>query len=511
MARPAFTGALVGPLKRNLLILAIWGAWLWLFGPTLRWLAHVSTAHAHYRVGLLLFLLGGLAALLLAHRHLDKGRDEAILLRAPSPRPGPLALLGGAAVLYVAQGHLIRIHSLGALLMGLATYGLIGLFLRPATFRRGLPLSLLLCALLPFGAQANTLVGMAARVLTAEATAAVLAAQGVSALSAQAVLVLDTGIAHVDDPCSGLRSLWTGALFFLGASFVMRRAPGPRWLLCGALFACLLLAVNIARVCAIVVLCHLFRLRALAEVLHEPIGVLGFAAACGACFMALRLVPALPAPAPAMEEQGTGGAPAPGWLVLLLLCALPALALLRGPQPILQEAEPGTPSILLPASLQPQDLPLTAAERTLLQRFGAGARKWRFRHGEISGSLIVVAATSWRAQHPPELCLSAAGFRIEGIEVGSAPGFPVRRLLLRGEGGLQAGIYWFQSRARTTSDFLTRALAPLTLGGGRDERWVMVSVLLDHAHDDQGRVNGLLGAVHQAVAAALSERREDRR
>jgi exosortase O len=508
MVRPAFTSGLLarGPLQGNLLILAIWGAWLWLFGPTLRWLAHVSTAHAHYRVGLA--LSGGLAALLIFGAWRAR-RAGSLLRRAPAPRPAPLALLGGAAVLYVIQGHLIRIHSLGALLMGLATYGLIGLWLRPAAFRRGLPLALLLCALLPFGAQANTLVGMAARVLTAEVTAAVLAAQGVTALSAQAVLVLDTGIAHVDDPCSGLRSLWAGALFFLGASFVMRRAPGLRWLLCGALLAGALLIANIARVCAIVILCHVWQMRALAEVLHEPIGVLGFAAACGAGWAALRLVPAISAQA---AEEAAGDAPASGQriLILMLLCALSVLALLRGPQPLLQAAEPGTPAVALPASLQPQDLPLTAAERTLLQRFGAGAKKWRFRHGEISGSLIVVAATSWRAQHPPELCLSAAGLRIEGIEVGSTPGFPVRRLRLRGVGGPQTGLYWFQSRSRTTADFLTRALLPLG-AAGRDERWVMVSVLLDRADDNPRRADGLLGAVHQAVAAALAEEGVERR
>src|SRR5206468_2976313 len=104
---------------------------------------------------------------------------------------------------HLANAYTLHMSSLSALLFGLGGYGLLGLYLPRGAFRRGLPPALLLCALLPFGAHANTYAGLAARVLTARIVQDLLAGLHVASLSSQTILVLENGIAHVDAPCSG--------------------------------------------------------------------------------------------------------------------------------------------------------------------------------------------------------------------------------------------------------------------------------------------------------------------
>ena len=45
------------------------------------------------------------------------------------------------------------------------------------------------------------------------------------------IIVLENGVAQVDVPCSGLKSLGTGTLFLLAATSMEDRKLGGRWLL----------------------------------------------------------------------------------------------------------------------------------------------------------------------------------------------------------------------------------------------------------------------------------------
>src|SRR5207244_267239 len=171
------------------------------------------------------------------------------------------------------------------------SYGLLGLYLPPARWRRALPAALLLVGVLPFGDQADTWLGFATRVATAHGAAGVLAALHVAALPAHTIILVENGVAHVDVPCSGVRGLWIGLLFFVGATLVERRALGLRWAAAGALYAALLLAANVARVATVVLLGLVAERRALGDVLHAPVGVLGFASASAIALLLLRCVP----------------------------------------------------------------------------------------------------------------------------------------------------------------------------------------------------------------------------
>jgi exosortase/archaeosortase family protein len=57
-----------------------------------------------------------------------------------------------------------------------------------------------------------------------------------------------------------------------------------RWLMATLIFAILLLAANLARVGLLVLVGQAYGWRLLAQMLHVPLGVVGFAAACAAAW-----------------------------------------------------------------------------------------------------------------------------------------------------------------------------------------------------------------------------------
>jgi exosortase O len=98
--------------------------------------------------------------------------------------------------------------------------------------------------------------------------------------STDTILVFETSVAQIDLPFSGVRSLWTGALFLIAAVWIERRPFNLRTLLVGAAFVGLLFAANLERILVLVMVGQVAGWRTAAEMLHVPLGVLGFGAAC---------------------------------------------------------------------------------------------------------------------------------------------------------------------------------------------------------------------------------------
>jgi exosortase O len=475
---------------------ALVGAWLGLHASTLRWLgAHFAGSPLH--AGLLVVALALLA------RGVGPRAGAGEVARALSRRPRaaavPLALVVLAALGFLVVERRLDVSILSALLFGVGSYGLAGLYVDGDRFRRALPAALLLIALLPFGDQADTYLGFTARVATARVVAAALAACGQGALPVETILILENGAAHIDVPCSGVRSLWTGLLFFLAATCLLRRRLGARWALIGILLAASLLVENLARVAAVVLLAAGLGLRRAAEVIHAPLGVLGFALACGLALALLRrFVPAVDegAAAAARPRRARGLAP-------LLAGSLLALTALHARRPA-AAAPPPPPRLALPGALVAQALPLTVGETDLFRRWGGAADKRRFRLGEHEGTLLAVFSRSWRAHHAPEVCLAGSGVRVEDLhDLALDAGAVVR--VAAADGGRRTAVYWFQSPSRTTGDLAARIWDDVS---GRERRWVQISLLIDAPlaiESPEGRA--LVDSIRGAAALALAQER----
>lgn len=491
------------------LLLAI--AWTALFSPVLRWLAGTFASEA-FRFNLLLLVAS--VSLLVARALRARPRGLLALLRELGDahlrlRVAPLALITGAISGYLLVEHSLDVHIASAALFGLATYGLVGLYVTPTSWRRALVPALLLIAVLPFGEQANTYAGFAARVATARFVSAALSSLSIASLGSETVLLLESGVAYVDVPCSGIKSLWTGLVFFLAATHVERAPTNLRWVFSGAVFAVLVFAANVARVTVIVLLVAGGHGR-VAEVLHEPLGLVGFGFACAAAvvMLARRDHGAEPVSEGTLAQETVSLRPAPRSShagAAALVAAVAVTAILRPSEQTPSPAPPRTVPLQLPPELHGRPAPLTAAESGLFERTGGTfAEKHHFRSGPLAGTVLFVLTTRWRAHHPPELCLASAGARIDALEtVSFGPGRELR--VARLDGGRRTALYWFQSEQRTTGELLDRVLSDLR---GEGPRWMLVTVLLETGSGSEPQLREVFERFFHIARAALAERAE---
>jgi exosortase O len=479
--------ALRGPITSALFV----AAWLRLGLHTMGWIAR-SFASETERTGRVL-LLAALALVLVSARS-HGPRLARALLDGPRLRPLPLIVLLACTAGLLGRERLFHLNILSAVFFGLGSWAFAGLYLPSSAFRRTLPLALLLVALLPFGTHLDVFVGFPARVATARIVAACLSAVGVPSLPTESILVLDHGIADVDLPCSGVKSLWAGALLLFAATFLDGRRMRGRWLALAALYGLLLLAANALRVLCLVLLHFVARESAVARIAHLPLGVLGFVAASAAMLALLARLPRCPSESESVRHKAVP------WPVAALAAALSILA--SPSSGVASSAPPKLPTlhIALPSELQPSSLPLTAAEARLdALPDGPRAEKWRFAWKGHSGSLLVMSGGSFRVQHAPEVCLAAAGHSVDEIhEPAASDPIPCRYRWLVLDGGRRSAVYWFQSPTLTTPRLLERAVAEVS---GRQRAWALVSILFDQRIDPADEIaRELLERIHASVA-----------
>src|SRR5512136_508599 len=164
------------------------GLWLWLYWPVFDYLA-VIFSREDFRANQVA-LAGVLALIGIQLAQARKKRPRLHLDAAPQLHVPALGLALGGSALYLAVERFLDINTLSASLFGLATYGLLGLWLEPRRWRQGLLAALLLIGTLPFGEHMQTFIGYPVRILTATAVRDGLATAGVASISMDTILVL---------------------------------------------------------------------------------------------------------------------------------------------------------------------------------------------------------------------------------------------------------------------------------------------------------------------------------
>lgn len=494
----------VGTLLSNLLILALW---CWLYHPLFRYLS-VIFSDQFFRTNQLILLVV-LALMLLQARRGGLGFRLDI---RPQLAWLPLAVALGAAVGYLLVERFLDMNILATTLALLASYGLLGLWLTPVRWRQGLPAVLLLMGALPFGDHLQTFVGYPLRIATAHLVGEGLRLLGVASVGADTILTFENGIAHVDLPCSGIKSLWTGGLFLIAATWIEQQRLNLRWLGIAAVLGSFLVVGNFVRVAVLVTVGVVGQLRLLAEMLHVPLGVLSFGIACGVTLWLLRRGrPVGAATAAEREPPGREAAPVlrprPIWLPPTLMACIGILALLYQPRPQTGlQALP--PAWSFPAAITTTVEPLTADEIWWLSKDGAeSADRRRFQWGDVSGSMLLITSQTWRAHHRPERCFEVKGLAVDDLRTHLVtPDFPLRVVAL-GQGNqhnTHSAVYWFQAADQITEDYGTRMWADVAPDR---QRWVLVAILFDdHRPPDRAALAPFYQAVAAAVDAGLAQR-----
>ena len=471
--------------------------WLWLYRPIFDYLSIIFTRE-DFRTNQIVLI----AIIVLIAMRLRRGDGHLRFDVAPHLALLPLSLVIGGSLAYLFAERFLDINTLSASLFGLATYGLLGLWLAPQPWRQGLPAALLIIGALPFGDHMQTFVGYPLRILTAGIVRDGLATAGVASVGIDTILILENGVSHIDLPCSGIKSLWTGALFLMAATWIERRPINLRWLLTALLFAGMLFAANLARVAILVVVGQVAGWPLMAEMLHVPLGVLGFVAACLGALALLRWQK--PLPSVDTGHHWPDHLSRPSWLLPGLAIIIVSMGLLYSPRPH-TGLTAASPVWAFPTDLTTEPMPLEPDEFEWLTRDGAeAADRHRFEWRGITGSMILITSSTWRGHHRPERCFEVYGLSLEDSRTQLIdPDFPLRAVSL-GYGDTPAqlsAVYWFQSAHRTTDDYATRMWADLDPGR---ERWVLVSILFDDHHDaETDDLPELYAALHQAVAQGL--------
>jgi len=491
--------------------LALLAAWVWLYRPVFRYLGILFTREEFRTNQILLLGISGLLLVQAVRAHLRLRLDPAPHLHLPALA---LALVGSLA--FVLVEYYLDVNILSAILFGLASYGLLGLWLAPERWRQGFPAMLLVVGVLPFGEHLETFAGYPLRTFTAGLVRDGLGTLGFHAVGVDTILVFESGVSQVDIPCSGVKSLWTGAMFLLAATWIENRPLSLRWLLVAAVTGLLLFAANLLRVAMLTLVGPALGWTGLARMLHVPLGVLGFSGTCLAALFLIRNLPARfrirPAGQTAMEYHAM---PRPAWLApLAALCVLP-LALFSSPRPVAEAASAAAPTWSFPAELSAQPAPLSAQELDWIRQAGAEtADRYTFHWrdpaqdaasgGIVTGTVMLLTSRTWRGQHQPERCFEVFGLTVRSSStILARPDFPLRILALsspNAPGQVSAG-YWLQSASQTTDDFGQRIWADL---GPQRQPWVLVTLLFDQEYDSHlPELIHLFAALHATVESSF--------
>jgi exosortase O len=481
----------------------ILGLWLWLYRPVFDYLAIIFSREDFRTNQIVLVGVVVLIAFQMRKGHLRPRPDAWPQLYLPA-----LILVLGGSALYLVVERFLDINTLSASLFGLASYGLLGLWMRPRRWRQGLPAAVLLIGTLPFGEHIQTFIGYPMRILTANIVRDGLARAGIASIGVDTILIFENGVSQVDLPCSGVKSLWTGMLFLIAATWIERRRFNLRWALTAIVLAGLLFLANLARVAVLVAVGQVAGWQLMARLLHVPLGVLGFCAACAAAVLLLRWrqpsVDPQPDSPPAREALERASPTRPMWLAPALAAAILAMALIYAPRPQTGLAQ-SPPDWSFPAELATEPMPLRPDEIAWLIRGGAdSAERRRFDWRGITGSMLFITSRTWRAQHRPERCFEVFGLSLNDSRTFLVtPDFPVRFVSLGNSSGrgLLSATYWFQSVGRITDDYGARMWADLS---PQRDRWILVTLLFDRVYDPSATdIQALEVAVRDAVARSL--------
>ena len=488
--------------------LVIWTAWGWLFRPIFPYLQRIFTKNDFRTNQVLLVLVVGLIIHQLVEHHADGHRLE---LGWPVLRRWPLIISIGCAVGYLLIERFLDVNTLAASMLAFGSYGLLGLWIRPKRWLVGLPAALLIVLTLPFGHHMQTFIGYPMRIATAAIVRDLLSSAGIGYVGIDTILILENGISHIDLPCSGVQSLWTGTMFLLAATWLEEKRISARWFLIVTLLMVLLFLANLARVAVLTVTGSVLGWQLFAEMLHIPLGVLGFVLACGAALWLLKRLPSPNlsqregdlAPQKGAVERGHPYANTlnrPKIAPLLIAALFVGLSFLYTERPSFATTFE-TQVWQFDSSIEVTPFPLKSYEAEWLTRDGAeSAERVTFKSGNLSGSIILITSRTWRAHHSPERCFEVYGLTIDQSTTHLVDQtFPIRLVTL-GEGTYTAN-YWFQSAEITTDDYATRIWDDLQR---KRDRWVLVSMIFDEGVDvNSAEVKAFYETIHATVAETL--------
>ena len=155
----------------------------------------------------------------------------------------------------------------------------------------------------------------------------------------------------------------------------------------------------------------------------------------------------------------------------------------------------------IPQQILSESIPLNPGEQKFFGNYPeTQTEKIRFVSGNLRGSMLTVASTSWQTYHAPELCFTVSGIPVDRIERKQLTSAILARWLSLKDNQLSA-TYWLQSTQGTTDNFLSRISSDIR---HKNQTWVLVSILFDNLENPESfEIKNFVTAVHNAVNLSL--------
>ena len=158
-------------------------------------------------------------------------------------------------------------------------------------------------------------------------------------------------------------------------------------------------------------------------------------------------------------------------------------------------------SIDLPADITTENLVLTQQETDFFDNpANPFVEKVKFKSRGLSGSMLLVASDTWHAHHPPELCFVGNGFKVDNMN-STVINDSINARWLSLENATKSATYWFQSSQKTTDDFVSRIWENISHS---DKTWILVSVLFDESFNQTDRdIENFTQSIYNTIDEAL--------
>ncbi|MGY8847638.1 MAG: exosortase O [Bacteroidia bacterium] len=382
----------------------------------------------------------------------------------------PVLIMVLGLVSYRILDFYFGITTFNTLAFLLFLFGYVGLFVDQAVWLKSSIPIVILTLILPFGDLLDTYLGFPLRMQTSNAIEIIIGKLGIDLIDHQTILSLENRYTQVDTTCSGLNVIWAGTLLFIAYSIIERIQFGLKWLALFVAFIAMLLLFNGTRVLILVLLELVLENPKLADVVHVPLGLIGFIIPVLVVWFVLkrnqnRLAPILKQkkesrPRYLFVGQGT---------VLVLLLSLFAFT----PHKEVLAPKP----LSISESLDFEPIAITDKEQAYFDFEGSDARKYQLNYKSLRGTIILVASRSFKGHHDPTLCLQSIGLSIKKNEPRIIDGKPFRYLTFRKSS--RVGVYWFKSGDEYTDDYSYRVWYDLK-NNDKNNNWLQVTALLDN-------------------------------
>lgn len=394
---------------------------------------------------------------------------------------------------FLATEKFIDADMVSCFFVGLAIYGFMGFIIETDKWKASFPLVLLFIVCLPFSYHIETFFGFPLRVVSAKIAETFLAIIGMQVQSTETILLLENRLAHIDLPCSGIKSLWSITLLAIILSLIEKFKINAAWAVSLAISWILVVVANIFRIIMLILLSNATLPKSVMDSIHSPLGLVGFLAACCISYFTFTSICRRYEPVKTVLPEHFNKKSA---LFVTLVLAL-AIS-------INELYVPATGTRIVPHRAENfnRSLDLTSQEKDFFLRNGViSYQKSRFKISGLTGTAFLVLSKSWRGHHHPEQCLQGQGHTVASSRtLVFRDDLPVRNIKV--EHSPNEVVYWFQSVTDSTDDYSSRIWSGLLHS---DKSYVMVCLYIDGPQkvDSPGLMNGLVTDFHRQAQTML--------